>query len=610
MINYIGFLSVAYYAICEFQTHICGNIINNFDKILESKTGLFYIIGGGVVISLIFLIIKLREKKLRTTKDKLEKEVDTRIKEVKDTEEELRRSKSFTDSIISNAKDGIVVFSSDYKFELVNTAFFQIIHFQESDLLGTSFFRLVTEEQQQEVLNYLESLKTSKKVYFETRLLSKSNTQIPVSISASLIEEENIPPYIIAVVNDISERKKRDDELAKYRLHLETLVKERTAELLEAKEAAEKADRLKSAFLANISHEVRTPMNAIIGFTQLIGSDEISKEENEHFISEIQKNTYELLKLIDNVIEISRLEAKEVEIYPEVFSLNNFLENLKREGHKKLEENKKELDIFVEYGPPKEIKSDPVRIKKIFNILIDNAIKFTESGFIKLGYDVPVDTDDCVVFFVQDKGKGIDNENLERIFTIFNKLEAENEKFHAGSGLGLAIAKKSVMLLNGEIWVESERGEGAIFYFKIPVQSSYVSGNSEDETRQSERSSLMNKKLLIAEDEDANYRFVKITLDKYNSHVLRAKNGQEAVDICKEHTDIDVVLMDIKLPGKDGYAALHEIRDFRPDIRVIAQTAYAMAEDRQNLLQAGFDDYIAKPFRIDDLVVLIEKNID
>ena len=401
------------------------------------------------------------------------------------------------------------------------------------------------------------------------------------------------------------------DELEKHRNQLELLVRERTADLLIAKEKAEESDRLKSAFLANMSHEIRTPMNAIIGFSGLLNDKELNKGKREELISYIVRSSDTLLHLIDDIIDISKIEAGQLEIYKENCCINEILDELVDiyKEKKKSELNKNiELKFIKKEDEDIVLYTDSIRLQQVLINLIDNALKFTEKGFVEIGYIIKDSSKkQGVVFSVKDSGIGLTKQQQNKIFSRFTKLENERKKFYRGAGLGLSICKNIVELLGGKIWIDSEVNKGSTFYFNIPYLKDLQSKNTEHIITHVDKDyNFSGKTILIAEDETSNFMFLEMILDETNVNIIHAKNGNEAFTKYKNNK-IDLILMDIKMPVADGLKTTKRIRQEDPDIPIIAQTTFAMEDDKKMSISAGCNDYISKPIKKQKLIDLLYK---
>lgn len=383
-------------------------------------------------------------------------------------------------------------------------------------------------------------------------------------------------------------------------------------QLLYAKEKAEEADKLKSAFLANMSHEIRTPMNAIIGFSQLLSLPNLSAEKKKQYIDIISYKGNSLVKLINDIIDASKVEAGQLTVVYAPCAINNLLKNL-QVFYKKDRVLQKREAVDIKLIVPKktdrlEVVTDEGRLEQVLTNLISNALKYTERGSIEFGYNLD---NELVTFFVKDTGIGIDPKMQTLIFERFRQVEDFSGKKAAGTGLGLSISKGIVSLLGGNIWVESELGEGTTFFFTIPYRVIEKPESSDEPPLEEDEHfpDWRNRVILIAEDEEVNYVFMEELLNLSGATVLWAKDGVQAVELVKTLKKIDLILMDIKMPVMNGYAATMEIRQINPKIPIIAQTAYAFSEDRQKAEAAGCNDYITKPINSKELFAMMQKYI-
>ncbi len=401
----------------------------------------------------------------------------------------------------------------------------------------------------------------------------------------------------------------KNEQIEEANRNLEKKVKKRTAQLQEAKERAEQSDKLKSAFLANMSHEIRTPMNGILGFSQLLRQTNDPEEINE-FLNILDDNGHHLLSLINDIIDLSKIEVGMISLNKREFSLNHLFSEIfdffKKE--EKIISGKITLTMHEELeGPESIIIADNTRMKQVLINLLSNALKFTHKGHVEAGYSLH---EKELLFFVKDTGVGIDPEQQKVIFDRFMQVVVNHQPKHEGAGLGLAITKAFVNLMGGKIWVESIPDKGSVFYFTIPFEQGSLSNYQKQSTKTNKMQFNWNDKvILVAEDVTTNYLLIKSVLKKTGATLIWVKNGQEAVDTCLERKDIDLILMDLRMPIKDGYEATREIRVHNPGIPIIAQTSYAMVEDRGISLKAGCTDYIGKPYNLNELLDLIAKYI-
>lgn len=378
-------------------------------------------------------------------------------------------------------------------------------------------------------------------------------------------------------------------------------------ELEIAKTKAEENNKLKSLFLANLSHEIRTPMNAIIGFSDLINDSNVNAVEKKEYLKIIKSSGKSLVSIIEDLIEMSKIDADQVSVKYDSINLDRFISDL----HKTLQITipmEKEIDFLIieSINPTKRnILTDETKLKQIMINLISNAIKYTSKGFISVEYRINED-DSEIEFSVKDSGLGIKKSHLMAIFDRFRRIESDYSIKLIGLGLGLSISKAYVEMLGGTINVKSKIGVGSVFSFTIPLKYDDVKKGQIVASTASASNGISRKIILIAEDTKLNFLLLKKILELKGHEVLRAENGQEAIDICRENRSIDLVFMDIKMPVLDGYGALKEIKSFWPSLPIIAQTAYSSPEDIERLVSAGFDGYATKPLNKDKVYELID----
>jgi len=414
------------------------------------------------------------------------------------------------------------------------------------------------------------------------------------------------------VIERTKELNIKNKELEKHRNNLEYLIKIRTKDLEIALQKAEESDKLKTAFLSNVSHEIRTPMNAIIGFAELLLKPDYTDAEKNEFKDQVIFNANTLLRLIDDILDIAKIEANQITIRYENYDLNQLLEDIYMIFQKQILDYNKKITLNLNkpsHSKPFIIKTDKIRLNQVMSNLIGNAIKFTDEGSVSFGYKIIQDTNE-ILFHVKDSGIGISKDMQEVIFNRFRKVSFNSSKLYRGTGLGLFITKSLIDLLNGKIWVESEENKGSSFFFKIP----YLPFDEKIENENIIKTKLLpevdfgGKSILVAEDEDSSYLFIEKSLRKTNANLIRAFNGEEAVNILKDN-NIDLILMDMQMPVMNGYRATQIVKKINKNIPVIAQTAFAMAEQKEKIFKIGCDDYLAKPLNSNELINTILKYI-
>ncbi len=477
----------------------------------------------------------------------------------------------------------------------VNNAFCRIYGYTEKEIIGRNISVLRSGENEEFSLETILSETIQKNWNGELVNIKKDGSKFPIELSTAHIKDENeMPVALIGIAVDISERKKIQSEL------------------IDAKEKAEESDQLKSAFLANMSHELRTPLNAVIGFAGLMLESGPDKDTLT-YSDIILKSGQHLLSLVEDLFDISMIESGQIKLNNEEVDLLAVLRDVRDIIlGERLRENKTGVDLFLSLDNSEDtvkLVTDSRKLKQILLNLLRNALKFTDMGSIEFGFVLKKEAgNDIFQFFVRDTGIGIDKNYHETIFNIFRQIDDKHNRKFGGMGIGLAIAKKNTELLGGTIWVESEPAKGSVFYFTIPVSKGKddVEIITEHKT-ESMAKDYSGKTILIAEDERSNFDFLKILFSRMNIKVLWAQDGKEAVDICENDPSIDLVLMDIKMPVMNGFEATKIIKTFRPDLPVVAQTAYAMISDKQEAEDAGCDGYLSKPIKINYLTEILEK---
>lgn len=373
-----------------------------------------------------------------------------------------------------------------------------------------------------------------------------------------------------------------------------------------AKEKAEESDRLKTAFLHNISHEIRTPLNAIIGFSGFLDQPDLSEKDRKEYIDIIFQSNNQLLSIINDVLNISQIETGQVIIRDTPTDLTFVLKNLHRQFLDEATKAGLEFIMRVALSDDDNIViTDETKLIQVLSNLLGNAFKFTHKGFIVLGCSRD---NGFVEFFVEDSGIGISESEHDKIFERFYQVDKTASRLYSGTGLGLSISNAYVRMLGGNFSVISSPGKGSKFSFTIPFIKPDIKTRSEEKKPvvSKEPASQM-KTILVAEDEESNFALVNAILKPLGYRMIRAKNGQLAVDLCKSNPEIDLILMDIKMPVMDGFDATREILKFKPQIPIIAQTAYAHPSDRARAIETGCVDYLAKPFDRNQLVEVVRK---
>ena len=376
-------------------------------------------------------------------------------------------------------------------------------------------------------------------------------------------------------------------------------------ELLQAKERAEESDRLKSAFLANMSHEIRTPMNGILGFASLLKEPQIDVQDKGRYIEIIERSGERMLNIINDLVDISKIEAGQMEILIEDSNVNDHIEYLynffKPEAKQKGLGFSSFTDLTYENA---YILTDREKLYAILTNLLKNAIKYTHKGQISFGY---IKKDNFLEFTVEDSGIGIGAQDQKSIFDRFVQADSRLNSAYEGAGLGLAITRAYVEMLGGEIWVVSERQIGSCFHFTIPYKESVKPRGKNTRSLSKEFDALPSLSLMIVDDDPTASLLLEEIFKKNSRKIIKTDRGSEAIELSKKHPDLDLILLDIKMPGIDGLKAVKEIRKFNSDVLIIAQTANALSGDRMKAINSGCNDYLSKPLNKNDLYQIIEK---
>jgi len=449
-------------------------------------------------------------------------------------------------------------------------------------------------------------------IYFNAHDAVAEAPDIPLWIRALIFPLKNSagkPERFVFMHENITERKIAEQEL------------------VIAKNHAEESDRLKSAFLANMSHEIRTPMNGILGFAEVLKDPDLTGDQQQKYIGIIEKSGARMLNIINDIIDISRIEAGLMKVSKSESNINEQMEYIYT--FFKPEVESKGMELFIKNALPAKlsiIQTDREKIYAILTNLVKNAIKYTHQGSIEFGYiltDSTTQTSDKKVrevgernftselqFYVKDTGIGIPKDRQQAVFERFIQADISDKRAYQGAGLGLSITKAYIELLGGKIWVESEECVGSCFYFTIPYIQELKKENKETEKLVSnENAENQNRKIkvLIADDDPSSRMLISMVIRKFSYEILEVETGVEAVELCRNNSDIDLIIMDVKMPEMDGYEATKKIREFNNNIIIIIQTAFALSGDKEDANAAGCNDYLSKPFTSASLLALLNK---
>lgn len=504
----------------------------------------------------------------------------------KKVESDLRESENKFRRIFEIENDSLfLIDSKTYEILETNNAASKLYGYSRKELLKRDFYSLSANPQH--LLS--QTSQQCSRVDGENALKNTGETcPVEMSLAYFIWKGKHV---ILAAVRDVSERHRFEQEL------------------VVAKEKAEESDSLKSAFLANMSHEIRTPLNAIVGFSRLLARKNYDAEKRNLFIQDIQSNSNQLLTIINDILDISKIESGQFILNPEPICINRLLQEVYDSFSVQLKS--KDISLFCE-KPLSDVDVtiivDEVRLKQILGNLLHNALKFTEKGYVQFGYKKT--NNDFLQLFVKDTGIGIAPEKHAIVFEHFRQEDDTTIRKYGGTGLGLSISKRLIELMNGTMYVESEKGKGATFYVNVPFIQVYESeqDNAISHISLQEYTHFNGEYILVCDDYASSFVFISEMLEDENIHVLQAKSGEEAIEICKNSpTAIDLVLMDIQMAGMNGIDAMHTIKKINPTIPVIAQTAFAQKGDRERFLLEGFDEYITKPLDERELHSIIKR---
>jgi PAS domain S-box-containing protein len=548
-----------------------------------------------------------REKDLILMNQSLEQKVEERKKELKaqlaqkiEAEKILKRSEEKYRELVDNALIGIFILDTRGNMLFANEALKFMLEYESfEELLSVKSQIFFKDTKNRDVL--ISQLRETGKVNeFEVEFITKTGKTKHVILSTCL--EENI---LSGMILDITDRKLAEERLKKYQ-----------NELINAKEKAEQSERLKTAFLANMSNEILAPMNTLLGFSDLLSDPDLPAEKLTEYTAQINTSGNYLINLIDSIIDIAKIESGEVKISLSECKINQMLLDLYAYYNQEIKEKGKEqIHLYLRRAKKEKnfaILSEPYRLKQVMSNLLGNAVKFTNSGSVEFGYNI-IDEDDpkagpTIQFYVKDTGRGIPKEKLDFIFDRFRHSDDSYTKVYDGAGLGLLISRAYVKLLEGRMWSKSEVGKGSEFYFTLPYNpvkpkmpiEGFIEISTDDVNWE-------NLTFLVAEDVESNFVYIKSVLKNTKAGLIWAKNGKEAIEKFRNNKDIDLILMDLRMPIMSGNEAVAEIRKMDKDIPIIVQTAFAHKEDIQNIRETDYNDYLTKPISKETLIKVISK---
>lgn len=542
------------------------------------------------------LIKELQE--LQQENSSLKAGYDKDITELKQTEKSLTQELYLMNALMKNLPDHIYFKDIESRFIRINDAHAQSFGLSTpGEVIGKTDFDFFTEEHARQAYNDEQAIIQSGKPLIKEEKQTwtdRSDTWVS-TIKIPLLNYEGNIVGTFGISRDITEQKNL------------------TIDLIKAKEHAEESDRLKSAFLANMSHEIRTPMNGILGFAELLKEPDLTGEKQQNYIKIIERSGARMLNIINDIIDISKIESGLMEVSIKDTNINEQIEFIYTFFKPEVEAKGMQLS-FKNSLPTKEaiIKTDREKIYAILTNLVKNAIKYSNKGIIEFGYEFKVKSGTHLKFFVKDTGIGIPKDRQEAVFHRFVQADIGDKRAYQGAGLGLSISEAYVEMLGGKIWVESEQGKGSKFYFTIPysTEPKEIITIKNVNSLHEEENQIKNLKILIAEDDDISEMIITMIVKIFGKEILRVRNGVEAVEVCRNNPDIDLIMMDIQMPEMNGHEAARQIRQFNKTVVIIAQTAYGLIGDREIALEAGCNDYISKPISHVLLKQIIEKHFN
>lgn len=514
----------------------------------------------------------------------------------KSVEDSFQKEKAYLDQLFEGSPEAIIMIDTEGKVIKANSEFTHLYGYLQNEIIGANVDDLIVNpESKNEAISITQNVLQGNITELETTRKHKDGHLIDVSIIVTPIIINGVSEGAYGIYRDISDRKKIEKNL------------------IAAKEKAEESDKLKSAFLSNMSHEIRTPMNAILGFSTLLSDTGISEEERMEFIHIIKERGTDLMRIIDDIIDVAKIESGQVRIEIKECKVNNLLTNLSVTLNEVKRKTNK-LNVILNCLPGNTDKdftilTDGNRLRQILTNLIENALKFTDEGFVEFGYTLlNIENKSFIEFFVRDTGIGIPQEMHSIIFERFRQVDDSNTRKYGGTGLGLTISKNLIQLLGGEIRLESDRSKGTKFFVRLPL--TIPPGMAFETVVPKPATAAPNawpgKVILVAEDEESNFFLMDRLLKRTGVKLVWAKNGFEAIDLCNSQ-HIDLVLMDIRMPLLDGYEATLEIKKEHKTLPIIAQTAYALKGERERSLAAGCDNYLSKPIDSRELLSILAK---
>ena len=593
-------------------------IDNSFPDIYSIRTGIVTQMSESVVSLLISLlsaliiicvIVIIFSSKLRSINrelrerneqiEKINKELHKTNRELADQKDLILKQHSESDRfyqmLIESADDGISFYDKDWNLKFANSAFFSLIGFDRESYHSIDPEVFIHPDDKEYQFHRAGAL--SKNGFFEGELRLRHKDGHYVNLSSRSVAVKDDDGEILGALTisrDITKLKQAHEQLIKANLEVET------------------SNRLKSSFLANISHEIRTPLNSVVGFSNLLLANDLTREAKEEYIEHINHNSEKLLQIIGDIIDLSRLESSQIEITYEEASVSAIVNEVIEEARQVIRRNEKPIILnvknqFEENGDL--IFTDRIWLRRVLSHLMDNAVKFTLDGSIEFSY---YREEDNLVFKIKDTGIGIKKENLGRIFEEFRQEIDGHHRPFEGLGIGLTLAKEVIERMGGKIYVQSEKGLGSEFSFSIPYRPAGSTKTKMQAILKEQQMTQLNwssRKCLLVDDNRDVLIYLSRILTDTGVVIMTASSGYEAIEQIKNTPDLDIVLLDMQMPGMNGIEATQEIRKIRRDLPIIAQTAFIFEDDKDIILEAGCDACLIKPIRKEHLLTVMSSFI-
>jgi len=510
-------------------------------------------------------------------------------------EKEQTRVANYYKMLIESADDGISFYDKDGTLKFSNSAFYSVIGLDRDSYNIETAAEFIHPDDRNYHDRRLSELKEKGSFESELRLLHKDGHYVFLSTRSVIVKDESGEIIgSLTISRDITKLKQEHEELIRANL------------------VAETSNKLKSTFLANISHEVRTPLNSVVGFSNLLLADDITREVKEQYFEHITYNSEKLLQIIGDIIDLSRLESSQIELKSEEVSVTRLVKEVIDEAMQVIRRNEKTITVGVITQLDESndrILSDRIWLKRVLNHLMDNAIKFTLDGSVELSYYLQ---NGDIVFKIKDTGIGINKENLGRIFEEFQQEIDGHHRPFEGLGIGLTLVKEVIDRMGGKILVQSEKGIGSLFTFSIPYRRTGTTGMKTEYSQKDRLTGNIDwsahKCLLVDDNVDVLTYLKRILLDT-GINIISASSGAEALEIISKTPDLDLILLDLQMPEINGLEVTKEIRKINSNIPVIAQTAYIFEDEKAGILQAGCDACLIKPILKDNLITVMSSFI-